>query len=195
MNTKRILILGASFFLTVASAPAAHIWEDPSGWWTGLSAPDPNAPRYTANELSLDLFASYINPETEFHELFEHNIRHGNWGGGVGLNYFFTQNLGLGADFNASDKNANELGGMFDYTTGNLYLRFPLGNSGFSPYVFGGGGRGMSPVWDWVYGGGVGLEYRFSPATGIFSDARYLWNDRSTDLNTLTIRAGFRIVF
>lgn len=58
-----------------------------------------------------------------------------------------------------------------------------------------GGWRDMSQVWNWVYGGGGGLEYRFTPATGIFSDTRFLWNDTSTALNTLTIRAGFRVVF
>ena len=193
MNIKRILPLCASLLLTAGTASAAHIWEDPSGWWTGISASDPNAPRYTGNELSLDLFASYLNPEGNLDDLFNTNIRHGAWGGGAGLNYFFTPILGIGADFNASDKGDDA--GWFDYTTANLYLRFPLGNSGLAPYVFGGGGRGMWPVWDWVYGGGVGLEYRWNPAMGVFSDARFLWNDRSTELDTLTIRAGFRIIF
>lgn len=177
--------------LTGSISRAAHVWEDPSGWWGEHLTYDANAPKYTAQELSLDLFGSYINPEGKLNDLFNTNIRHGFWGGGAGLNYFFTQNLGIGTDFNISDKAYR----LVDYWVGNIYLRFPLGNSGLAPYVFGGGGRGMSPIYQWVYGGGVGLEYRFNPTTGIFSDARFLWSDKATYLDTLTVRLGLRLVF
>lgn len=181
-------IMFAAALLTATAADAAHIWQDPNAWWNY----DQNAPKYSANELSLDLFGSYLNPEGELNDLFDTNIRHGAWGGGAGLNYFLTREFGVGADFNMSDNPGDRL---VDYTIGNLYLRLPLGNSGFAPYLFGGGGRGFSPVYQWLYGGGVGLEYRFSPILGVFSDAGFLWSDRATSLDMLTIRAGLRIAF
>ena len=102
------------------------------------------------------------------------------------------EEFGIGTDFNVSSKPA---GNLVDDWVGNLYVRLPLGNSGLAPYAFGGGGRAFSPVYDWVYGGGVGLEFRFNPTTGIFGDARFLWSDKSTELNRLLIRAGLRLVF
>ena len=63
--------------------------------------------------------------------------------------------------------------------TGNLILRLLLGESGFAPYFIGSGDRRISPRYEWVYGGGVGLEYRFNPSTGIFSDAGFLWADKA----------------
>ncbi len=191
MRIKAFVALSMALAFTGSISKAAHIWEDPSGWWGGHLTYDANAPKYTAQELSLDLFGSYLNPERKFNDLFNTNIRHGFWGGGVGLNYFLTRNLGIGTDFNISDKAER----LVDYWVGNIYLRFPIGNTGLSPYVFGGGGRGMSPIYQWVYGGGVGLEYRFNPTTGIFTDGRFLWSNKATELNTLTLRVGLRLVF
>ena len=193
MRTKRIAIISAALILTAwaARAQTPHVWSDPSGWWDAHYAYDVNAPIYKGDELSLDLFGSYLNPEGQFNELFETNIRHGFWGGGAGLNYFFSSNLGLGADFNISSK---QEGRLEDFVVGNLVVRFPIGNSGIAPYAIGGGGRGMSPVWQWVYGGGVGVEYRWNPSTGIFTDARFLWGEKGTMYNSLVIRAGLRIV-
>jgi hypothetical protein len=55
--------------------------------------------------------------------------------------------------------------------------------------------REISPRYGWVYGGGVGLEMRFNPTTGIFSDARFLWSDQATADNRLLLRAGVRLAF
>ena len=192
MRMRIIVTIATGLVLAAPVAQAAHIWEDPSGWWDDHTTYDPNAPKFTAQELSLDLFGSYMNPEGRFNKLFETNIRHGYWGGGAGLNYFITREFGIGTDFNVSSKPS---GNLVDDWVGNLYLRMPLGNSGLAPYVFGGGGRAFSPVYDWVYGGGVGLEFRFNPTTGIFGDARFLWSNKSTDLDRLLIRAGLRLVF
>jgi len=181
-----------------ASAQTTHVWSDPTGWWDTHFAYDVNAPRYTAQEFSLDFFGSYINPEGNLDNLFDTNIRHGAWGGGVGANYFFTSMLGLGVDFNMSDKSGSADLPLVDQVVGNLVLRLPLGNSGVSPYFIGSGGRaiGGGPLpWQWVYGGGVGLEYRWNPTTGIFSDARFFWADKGTIYNRLLIRAGLRIAF
>lgn len=197
MRMKRLITIAAASLVSLSAARAAHVWSDPSGWWDSHFAYELNAPKYTAQELSLDLFGSYINPEGKFSDLFDTNIRHGFWGGGVGLNYFLTRELGLGADFNMSSKSE---GNLVDDVVGSLVLRLPLGNSGLAPYLIGSGGRAFNDLYghnlyQWVYGGGVGLEYRWSPTTGIFSDARFFWGDKATVYNRLLIRAGFRIVF
>jgi hypothetical protein len=185
-------IVGACAF-SATSVRAQHMWEDPNAWMGNHFAYDTKPPLYSSQEVSLDLFASYINPEGKFHDLFETSIREGFWGGGAGVNYFLTREFGIGADFNISSK-PDDIN-LVDQVTGNLIFRLPIGSSGVAPYAIGGGGRAMSPRYDWVYGGGVGLEFRFNPTTGIFSDARFLLADRSTADNRLLIRTGIRITF
>lgn len=192
-NKTVLVSLVVGSFLSVQPVRAQHLWNGPGAWTTDHFSYDTSKPLYNAQEVSLDLFASYINPEQRFNDLFETSIRNGFWGGGAGLNYFFTRELGIGADFNISSK-PDDLN-LVDQVTGNLIARLPLANSGVAPYLIGSGGRSMSPRYDWVYGGGVGLEMRFNPTTGIFSDARFLWSDRSTADNRLLIRAGVRLAF
>ncbi len=189
MKMRSIVTCSAAFMLTAQIVGAAHIWEDSSGWWDTRFRNDPNTPKFTDTELSLDLFGSYTAAEEKFSHLFQTNIRHGNWGGGVGLNHFFVKYAGIGADVNMSD----HPGRIVDQAMGNLILRFPIESIGLAPYIFGGGGRGVYPDWEWVYDGGVGLEFRFTPGVGIFSDARYIWAEKTTD--RLLIRAGLRLLF
>jgi hypothetical protein len=107
----------------------------------------------------------------------------------VGLNYFITREIGLGVDANMSDN-----GGSFvDAVLGNLILRWPIGESGFAPYLFGGGGRTTDATWEWVGQAGLGLEYRFHRHVGIFADGRYIWPEDSSD--ALLLRAGVRVAF
>jgi hypothetical protein len=193
MKTKTIVTATLVLLGTSAWCRAQHVWEDPNAWANGLVSYDHNVPKYNAQELSLDLFGSYINPEGKFTDLFKTSLQHGVWGGGAGLNYFFTENLGIGADFAISDFPKSDW--EFNHVIGDVYLRLPIGNTGLAPYAFGGGGRGMHPAWQWLYGGGVGLEYRFGPHMGIFTDARFLWSHTATSLNELGFRAGVRLVF
>lgn len=193
LKKKISVAIVCACFSLAGAANAQHLWEDPNAWLGGHLSYNNDAPKYSSQELSLDLFASYINPEGRFGDLFETNIRQGFWGGGAGLNYFFTRMVGVGADFNISSK-PDDLN-LIDQVTGNVLFRLPLGDSGLAPYLIGSGGRAMSPRYDWVYGGGVGLEYRFNPTTGIFSDARFLWADRTTADDRLLIRAGVRFTF
>jgi hypothetical protein len=229
MKTKYILFLTVLLAVTIGRAQTTtstttttttttteytHIWDNPSEWWRGHWEYEKDTQLYHPMELSLDLFGTYVNPEGKFNDLFDSDIDHGSWGGGAGLNFFFTKMFGIGTDFSVSENQGgfrtigdrdNGAPTFFygrqgdswgvDYWVGNLIVRFPIGNTGLAPYIYGGGGRGMYPTWDWVYGGGVGLEMRFTPGIGIFSDARFLWGHDSTYLDTLTIRAGLRIAF
>lgn len=187
---KKLTALIAALVLTSISARAAHAWEDPSAWWGAHFKYDRDATEhYFANELTLDGFASYGAAERKFSDLFDTNIRHGTWGGGVGVNYFFTREIGIGTDINMGDNG----GHLVDYVAGSLFLRWPFEPSGVAPYIFGGGARGTDRVWEWLGHAGVGFEYRFNPTTGIFVDGRYVWAQKTSD--AVLLRTGLRFAF
>jgi hypothetical protein len=191
MKLKTVITVATAWMLTAGMAKAVHIWEDPGAWSGDIFKYDTTTPKYTANELSLDLSGSYIAAEGEFHDVLKTSIRgnRGTWGGNAGLDYFFTRMLGVGGDINMS---AN--GGRFiDQALGSVILRFPLDPTGLAPYIMGGGGRSFDPSWEWLGHAGAGLEYRFNPVTGIFADARFIWADHSD--NRLLLRAGLRLAF
>jgi hypothetical protein len=164
------------------------VWNDPHAWW-GNHWVYNTADRYTPNELSLDFFGSYLAGEKGLENLFDHNIRHGVWGGGVGVNYFFTREVGIGGDIVIPDDGGN----FINNADGSLILRLPIANSGLAPYIYGGGGRQTDPVWQWTAHGGAGVEYRFNPVTGVFADARYIWVKKTSD--EIMFRAGVRFEF
>lgn len=202
MKIKTLAYAIALLGLSAGAANAAHVWEDPSGWWDEhFTIARDQGERFRAQEISLDLFATYTAGQRGIDELFDTSIRHGEWGGGVGLNYFFTKQVGIGADVNVPDN-----GGKFiDSVSGSLILRLPWEQAGLAPYVFGGGGRLTEPTYQWFLHAGVGLEYRINPITGIFIDGRYVWADDAYDdtfFDTgewdgdhLMFRAGLRLAF
>jgi len=192
MKLRNIVAVGAVLLVTATGARADRVWEDPNAWWASHFTYDTaGTPRYTAAELSFDAFGSYVADERRFSKLFETSIRHGTWGGGVGLNYFFTREIGIAGDINIP---AND-GNFVDQAEGSLILRWPFEPSGWSPYIFGGGGRRTDPDWEWIVHGGVGVEYRFNPVTGIFVDTRYIWHLKDGATDGILFRAGLRFVF
>jgi hypothetical protein len=144
----------------------------------GLKFPD--------NQLTFDAFGSYISGFKNFGDQFDHNWRHGDFGGGAGVNYFFMRYAGVGVDSFTYDE-----GQFFKNVTGNLILRYPIESLNLSPYIFGGGGRDFDPTDEWHEDAGVGLEYRFSRHIGVFADVRYIW-EQKTENATLT-RVGVRL--
>jgi hypothetical protein len=180
-----------------------------------IAPPPPPAPisYFRSNEFTLGLFGSYGWTNNN-------NIRAiGNhaWGGGVDGQYFLLQYLGFGVEGNFF----NEVPGDFcgSTVTGNVILRYPLDIRfpGFhlAPYAFGGVGGifnqnntftriatvghadvlSRSNTQDEVLGdGGLGLEYRFTPHLGLFSDIRYNVVNRSKN-NYLSTRFGLRYAF
>lgn len=142
-------------------------------------------------------------------------------GGGVGVNYFFARYFGVGVEGNwwngardgMSEETHDKLvrngkvnsDGEVDQNykksvahqiSGDLILRYPMEfcTFGLAPYIIGGGGvitDGSSVGFGDV---GAGVEVRFTPSFGVFTDWR--WNFVAGDKNDVnTTRAGLRFVF
>lgn len=159
-------------------------------WWEShMYYERENKPLFHANELTLDFFGAYRANEGNIDDLFKTNIRHGKWGGGVGLNYFPIPYLGIGVDsaFIANTRN------FANHVVGSLQLRLPIEPAHLAPYVFGGGGYYFNPESQWGAHVGVGLDFRFNPHLGIFADSRFIWMNKTS--NEILFRSGLRVGF
>ena len=188
MKIKNMLVIGAAFVLFAAgSARADHSWN-----WNDRFRYDRNSKElFSENEFTVDLFGSYTDPKQKFNDTFDRSIRHGTFGGGVGLNYFFMRNIGIGFDAVAQPDGPE----FIHSASGSLILRLPIDAAHISPYVFGGGGRQFQGVDSWNAHAGVGLEARLNPYTGIFIDGRHVFHLKRTATDELMIRAGLRLAF
>ena len=145
---------------------------------------------YRANEISIDLFGSGSIGKYTINNPSTTRIRdNGQLGAGAGLSYFFTRNLGVGVEAYSE----NTTGTFIDSASGNLTLRFPIGNTGLAPYAFGGGGQQFDRLKLTFGQAGGGLEYRFTPTLGIFSDARLVWPTETQYFGV--VRLGVRLSF
>jgi opacity protein-like surface antigen len=139
-------------------------------------------PCFKDTELQLDVFGSYSNSV--------HRSDHGDgFGGGLGVNYFFTRNLGVGVSGNISDGDVN---GFWNIDA-DIIARLPFeGSICWAPYVLAGGGvtTDGGTYGSWHAGGG--LEWRVTHTIGVFGEGRYIWAE---DHDVTQIRAGLRFVF
>jgi hypothetical protein len=145
---------------------------------------------YRAPELSLDGFGSMsIGQQTIAHPSGD-RIRHdARFGAGAGINFFFLRMVGIGGDVYSEDTHHN----FIDKVSGNLIVRFPVMDTGFAPYIFGGGGYAFDQVPGKFAQGGAGLEFRFTQNIGIFVDGRYVLAHKIDNYGLG--RAGLRIAF
>lgn len=144
---------------------------------------------YHANEFSADVFG-YLRTRDFDNE---------RTGVGLGLNYFYTVNWGLGVEASAGDMSAT----FVESARLNLIYRIPINRSAI--YLFAGagadfcvppivssdesGGEGEVFAFDF----GAGAEHRFSEHLGVFADVRF---DKPEHQSAQAIaRAGVRIPF
>jgi len=147
-------------------------------------------PIYQSHELSLDGFATGSEGSYTIDHISNSRVRHNTQGGaGVGVNYFFTRYVGIGADAYSE----NTTGTFIDNASGNLIVRLPLGESGFAPYAFGGGGHQFDAAKLSFGQAGAGMEYRFCHNIGVFIDARCVWPNETKYYGVG--RAGLRFAF
>ncbi len=112
-------------------------------------------------------------------------------GGGVGMSYFFTRNLGI--DLNYSLFATSKEHHQFD---GNLVLRAPIDSLCIAPYLLAGGGFATNSNSYGTYQAGAGIDIRLQSMNclGIFAEGLYHFaNDEAPDFTT--VRLGVRIPF
>lgn len=110
------------------------------------------------------------------------------FGGGVEASYFFTKYIGLSLQGFAWDS-SQAIYGM----SGSVVFRYPIENCGLAPYAFVGVGYDAEPKEQGTAHGGAGLEYRFTPNWGVFTDGRYVAAWDTNDY--VQIRTGVRYAF
>ena len=135
---------------------------------------------YGPKEFSLDAFGGYATRD-------KNGDPNSAWGYGVGLNYFFSEYYGVGADTYSDAFN-------WPYqlnVTG--ILRYPLGKSGFAPYATAGFGRQWAHAAQWFGDIAGGIEYRFNPHTGVFTDFRGVFPENTESF--MNWRFGFRLAW
>lgn len=178
---------------TVQAAPSATIVDEPSGapaWRDRFHYDrDANTELYPDQEFTIDLFGAYAKEKRKFNDTFDKTMRHGDWGAGVGVNYFFMKGFGIGADAYGLDNGSD----FVDAVNGSLIFRLPIDVAHLAPYVFGGGGRQFQGSDTWTLHAGAGLEIRLNSHTGIFLDGRHVFTDKGSDYALL--RSGLRLAF
>jgi len=160
-----------------------------------------SADLYRANEFQVDLFGVLAFSGSESRHLFDDDTG----GGGVAFNYFVNRYVGFGVEGTFYDTEGDTaFGAAF-----NVYLRYPIANSGLAFYTLAGAGvlsnvenigllntRDRRDADDTVFMAhvGAGIEYRFTRNVSIFSDARYTFTDRD-DSDFFSGRVGLRFAF
>ena len=176
-------LLAVSFALGLSSV----------GVWAGepvMAAPKnpviPPPPCYAAGELVLKPFfdITVIDKDPEGH--------YGDdtlYGGGLAVDYFFTEHLGIGIDGTWVDA-----GSVVHSYNLNLTARTSVLTDCLSVYAIGGGGVFTNGS---TYGSahiGGGVEYRFTNTFGVFADGAYKWLDGG-DITLTSVRLGASFVF
>ena len=115
-------------------------------------------------------------------------------GGNLGVNYFFTQYLGIGVDNSIGGYKKTSTSGAqaVDSLQGDLLFRLPICSWNLAPYAMVGGGGNWGPVSQGNGNVGGGLEYRFCPNVGLFADCRWLYG---ANLSMALPRVGLRFAF
>lgn len=155
-------------------------------------------------EWQVDLFGVYgFTDSTQERILGDHA-----WGGGLGVNYFFHRNIGVGVEGILYDLRGGR--DVLGSAALNIFYRMPIQSACIAPYIYGGIGavfnaetldardfNGRDDSGDDAYlagHAGLGVEYRVTRNIGLFIDARYTWVDESKN-DFVTARSGFRIAF
>lgn len=158
--------------------------------FAAVNQPGNRGELYRAMETSFDIFGSGSIRQETINHLNGFRYRDDvETGVGVGVNHFFTRNFGIGAETYSEDTDRHFL----DKASASFIARFPIGETGFAPYAYVGGGRQFDPIELSFAQAGGGVEYRFTREIGVFTDGRYVLTDGAKDHGL--VRVGVRFIF
>lgn len=183
MNNTSILTLALSVFgLAAAQAGTGYV-----SYGKAPKAPAPvEVPSlcecFNGNTANVSVFAAGIIVDSSTPELDDA------LGGGIALNYFFTENVGLEGSYTAFGTDS-----VVHQVSGSLILRLPIKSICLAPYLLVGGSLHSDSVNQGTAHVGAGLDYRFANCVGIFADGQYNWADDTSDY--VTVRGGVRFGF
>jgi len=140
----------------------------------------PTGAGYTSHELNFDIAGGYATRD-------KGGANTDAFGMDLGVNYFITPNIGIGAD---SYFDAFELPYQLNFS--GIY-RYPIEDTGAAPYGFAGFGRQWEHAAQWQGHIGAGIEFRLNMHTGVFLDGRWVITDKTHDYGLW--RLGFRLGF
>ncbi len=109
-------------------------------------------------------------------------------GGGVLIEYFFTENIGIQGSYGVYGTSGGEH--LFN---GDIVLRAPIHSICLAPYILVGGGADVDGSCLGEWHAGAGLEARFDSLNclGIFADGTYNWHN-SSDRDYTQVRVGLK---
>jgi hypothetical protein len=173
---KRILLSFAACLSLAASASAGHEMVS-----SGKDYKNPVPPCFQDQELQLDVFGLYGWTAQGNHD--------DGFGGGLGVNYFFMRNLGVGVDGSVRDADS-----ALWTASVSLIVRFPIEGDSLclAPYILAGGGVQTNGSIDGEFHAGTGLEFRCPQGFGVFAEGRYYWAGHNDQIQA---RLGFRVLF
>ncbi|HEY1172174.1 MAG TPA: hypothetical protein VGH19_12445 [Verrucomicrobiae bacterium] len=180
MKTKPLFV-GTVLALTLTSSA----WAEHEG-----NVHDDADGPYHAHEMVFEGFGSASFGRETIDNISANRIKNdARLGAGIGMSYFFTKHVGVGGDAFVE----NTAHSFVDNVSASGIFRLPIGTTGLAPYIYGGGGHEFDLTRQWFAHFGGGLEYRFSSAIGIFTDARYVLVDKTANYGV--VRLGFRTTF
>jgi len=186
-----ISLAGAGVAGEMVQTPSKHSFE-------------PTPLCFAEREWQVDLFGVYAFTESDQ----ERAIGDHAWGGGLGVNYFFQRNIGIGIEGTILDPRRGR--DAIGTAALNVFVRFPNDAACIAPYLYGGvggifnaerlnssdipGRSGQSDETNLLGHLGAGIEYRFTPNLGIFVDGRYTFVENAQN-DFMAVRTGFRCTF
>ena len=204
VKSKTLIVSAVAAVLGQAAISWAGPTETSSKQVLPPAAPPPTS-FFRANELDIGVFATYDKGVGDVSDL---GIGEHAWGGGLDVAYFPW--LYGGFRFQGSAINITRADQTAGIVTYDAVLRYPLDlvvpNFHLAPYAFGGVGGLLGGLDGFNRAGnlrtdsrilgnfGGGLEYRFTPHVGIFTEAGYDVIDGPQN-NAVQINWGARFAF
>lgn len=139
-------------------------------------------------ETTVGAFAMYVKPDQE--------AVGSTWGGGIGVEHFFSSYFGLGGS--ASWVDTDEAGLWHNYVV-DAIVRVPIESLRIAPYALAGvGGIYGDSELNLVGRAGAGIDFRITRSFGIFGDWIYHFPEGNTGLsgeNYAITRIGLKVAF